>query len=366
MVHRIAQLADLHLSSKLPWGKTTIVDGQKTNSRQEEIKRALYYVAQRINETKCGTVVIAGDIYDTYKPDERSRDIFAQFLRLLSIDQSRSIIIITGQHDVGSENPHWATETLATKMNPNIIFYCGTDPWVIEVGGQDYFLVPYQAVSSFRKQLADLNFIEQMAKGSYKNTIFVGHFPISGFKAEKEKGQITSPDWVSLDQYDMLLRGFKVVMMGDIHMRQMSYSGSLIRLDFGDDSLEKGFYIWEFEDGKELAKNFEVIPNSTEFIVVKEDNVYFQDDVKNKIVRVETTLASNLIRMTRWCEEAGAQLVVPKLITKLVERVNKVKGLTNGKLDIEKAILDYVEKVAPPESISKEDILEAGVNYATN
>jgi hypothetical protein len=135
-------------------------------------------------------------------------------------------------------------------------------------------------------------------------------------------------------------------------------------------SPEKGFYIWEFEEGKEPKRQFHAIPNSTKFAIVTEHDTAIM--VRNKIVRAEATTLSRLNEVVELCKFGGAQLVVPKLITKLIERVNKIQGMTGTKLDIKTAIIDFVDKTGIPcfsdgdanQMITEDAIVEAGMKYA--
>ena len=347
---RFIHMADLHLDNKLSY---STYDKDGMSSTLAMMKENLHSVRRVAIEKECKFIIVAGDIFNRYRPDEKARVVWADFIKQC-IENGIKIIGITGQHDIGVENPHMAFNTLTgsdVRILDEATTIWSSDERIV------FTCVPYRAFMG--------RIIPPIGKDNAKYHIFIGHFPVSGSKLDG-KNPFFSDDWMPLSAYNKLLEEYDYVALGDIHHRQLSYPGSLINMDFGDPDSEKGFYYVE-ETDKGLEKAFIPHINQRKFLIFNESvfavrNETLTISLKDMIVRVESTDPTLLNEMEKYCQDEGASFVVSKLLPKFEIRKERIKGLDGKKLDIKIAITDYVERNVSSND-QKERLIEVGLSY---
>lgn len=223
--------------------------------RQEQWDAFLKLVAIA-KEEKVDAIVIAGDLYDSPRPNEDSVALLNRMLVQLNLEEKYPLLMINGNHDSAvrlNTGNQWY------RLNH---FYLNTrledafDP--VEIGDCQFFLVPYfklaQAKNYFDKDYQDLAQAmqdvvaccqEKFVVG--KKHVFVGHFFAAGsLRSDSEtKVEVGGLGAVPVD----LFASFDYVALGHIHkanalqMDKVKYSGSPLKFSASEAKDKKGVWI---------------------------------------------------------------------------------------------------------------------------
>ncbi len=85
---RILHTSDWHLGRTL-YGK----------KRYDEFEQFLTWLAEQINQLNIDVLLVAGDVFDTTAPSNRSQELYYQFLCKVAASPCRYVVIIAGNHD---------------------------------------------------------------------------------------------------------------------------------------------------------------------------------------------------------------------------------------------------------------------------
>ena len=270
---RILHTADWHL------GQTLL--GQP---RQEEQQRALDWLLETIEDHKVEALIVAGDIFDVASPAEDARKMYNDYLAKLAKSCVKWVVIIAGNHD--SPRMISNVKALAGAFNIHIVSIpapaekCADD--LIELRDPDSdelrgvvaavpFLQDRYVRSSSRNQtLEDKELaltagihahFDRLAEACdmYPKDVPVlatGHLYASGAKAREGQDNIYVGNIKNLNATQLPSR-FDYVALGHIHRPQklpgaehVTYSGSLVALDFQESSDEKGVWLLDLEADK--------------------------------------------------------------------------------------------------------------------
>jgi len=218
--------ADLHLGSELPG-----------LNRFAIIKQMFRFAV----DNDADAVVIAGDVYHHLLVSNSIREKFNRWIRKLS--KSVQVIIIPGNHDVGSSTTSLSPITPLVNKNIKIVM----EPTEIKIGKDSALFIPFEKLDSkdtnlFKKRLKKL-------KGKYK--FVFGHFTVNGCSVGPSN--FTMSHSISAK---LLKKYFKTkyFILGHIHKPQVIneniyYCGSPDYLDFGEREEQKRFLYY---NGKSL------------------------------------------------------------------------------------------------------------------
>ena len=85
---KILHTSDWHLGSSLYGHK-----------RYEEFEAFLIWLARLIQKEQINVLLVAGDIFDTSTPSNRSQELYYQFLNIVTAIPGLQVIITAGNHD---------------------------------------------------------------------------------------------------------------------------------------------------------------------------------------------------------------------------------------------------------------------------
>jgi exonuclease SbcD len=333
---KIIHFADLHLGVE-SYGHVNPESG--LSSRLEDFLQALDQLVDCALAEKVDLVLFCGDAYKTREPSQTQQREFAKRIKRLS-EGNIPLFMVTGNHDSPNAlGRATATEIFDTLSVPNV--YVASKPGVYRVptssGEIQIAALPWVRRSALlaREDTRNLDFsqinerLQKVLTGVIAQqaekidpglpSILAAHVWVLNAKLGTEKS-------MSIGQEHMLLLGsvanpiFDYVALGHIHKAQslneippVVYSGSLERLDFGDEGDEKGFYLIEIlpdeSSGKRKttyefrpikARSFftlhidiqetDLEPNGVVFLKIM-DNL---DNIKDAIVRLEIALPAAL------------------------------------------------------------------------
>ncbi|MFC1984428.1 exonuclease SbcCD subunit D [Chloroflexota bacterium] len=331
---KILHFADLHLGVE-SYGRIDPATG--LSSRLLDFLSALDQVVDYALQNKVDLVLFCGDAYKSREPSQTQQREFARRINRLSTD-GIPVFLLIGNHDLPNATG-WATsteifDTLAVKnvyvSNRPGIYRVLTDSGIIQIVSLPWLRRGALLSKEGTKNL-DFDQINQTAQEKLTNVIAAStsqldsELPsILAAHVWVSSAQVGSERSMTIGQEPMLLLSnvanlaFDYMALGHIHKHQVLshnppvvYAGSLVRLDFGEEEDDKGFYVVEIEPGKETDKrrvsfNFHPVtgrhfltitisiepqdpePTSTVLRVIAEQ----ADKVRDAIVRLNVSLPS--------------------------------------------------------------------------
>ncbi len=262
---KIIHFADLHLGVE-NYGRLDPATGLST--RLMDFLRSYDEMVDYAIESKADLVLFCGDAYKTREPTQTQQREFARRINRLATS-GIPVFILTGNHDmpnaVGRATATEIFDTLAVK-NVTVANKPGTYPITTKSGDIQIVALPWLRRSTLlsrddvrnlpleevnkklQQVLTDIIDAQVKKLDPVVPAILAGHVSISTAKAGSET-------MMSIGQEHVLLLSsvknptFDYVALGHIHKQQVLnedppvvYSGSLERVDFGEEDDDKGFY----------------------------------------------------------------------------------------------------------------------------
>jgi exonuclease SbcD len=279
---RLLHFADLHIGME-NYGRLDPVTG--TSSRVRDFLARLDEVIDYALEHEADLAIFAGDAFKNREPDPTQQREFAQRIKRLA-DQVPTLLLV-GNHDMPG---------MAVKASAVDIFQALAVPGVIvghKNGSQEVatrrgpvFLgwMPYpmrnrllareenqgktidELEQGLRQMVADI--LGDLAREAAQHAVprvLAGHFSVAEAKLGSERTVMLGRD-VAVSTSTLTDPAWDYVALGHIHRHQdlnpggappVVYSGSLERIDFGEEREEKGFCWVELERG---AARWQFIP----------------------------------------------------------------------------------------------------------
>ena len=274
---KILHFADLHLGVE-SYGRVDPATG--LSSRLLDFLSALDQVVDYALQNKVDLVLFCGDAYKSREPSQTQQREFARRINRLSTG-GIPIFLLIGNHDlpnaIGRATSTEIFDTLAVKnvyvSNRPDIYRVPTNSGAIQIVSLPW--LRHSALLS-REDTKNLSSdqINQIAQEKLTNiiatniskldpklpSILVAHVWVSSARVGSERS-------MTIGQEHMLLLSnvanpaFDYIALGHIHKQQVLsqnppvvYAGSLVRLDFGEEEDDKGFYMVEIEPDKETGK----------------------------------------------------------------------------------------------------------------
>lgn len=332
---RILHFADLHLGVE-SYGHIDSATGLST--RLDDILSALDRVIDYALKNDVDLIVFCGDAYKSREPGQTQQREFAKRISRLS-ENGIPIFLLVGNHDqpnaTGKATSTEIFDTLGVKnvyvaSKPDI--YCIPTkhgevqvvslPWLRRsalLSKEDTKNLNFEQLNE-RMQITLAGIIDTFAKklDSALPSVLAAHVWVVGATLGTEK-MMTIGQEHTLLLSNVANPAFDYVALGHIHKSQVLnhdppvvYSGSLERLDFGDEDDEKGFYVIDIETnaiGKKettfifhpnnarrfltvnvALSNQDIDPTSVVLKAVSEE----KDKVKDAIVRLQLGLPSEI------------------------------------------------------------------------
>jgi DNA repair protein SbcD/Mre11 len=323
---KIIHCADLHIGVET-YGSIDAATG--LNTRVLDELRALDAVIRYAIKVKADVVVFCGDVYKNREPSPTYQREFAR--RVLRLSEAKiPLVIVPGNHDLpGNDSKANSVDIFGVLQVDHVYiaevastFSIKTKSGMLQVGCLPWRRRFQQDAESINTVLAD---IAQSIDPGYP-AILAAHAAVSGSVAGTEKGMSIGTDPV----IPLILIAnpvYDYVALGHIHRRQVLsenppvvYSGSLERLDFGDEGDEKGFYEVDIEPGpaprkvsyqfhpiearKFLTLDFEVkegaAPDPTGDVLAAIS--VRADDLRDAIVRIKISIPESMKGLLRESE----------------------------------------------------------------
>ena len=333
---KILHFADLHLGVE-SYGHLDPATG--LSSRLLDFLNALDQVVDFAIGNKVDLVLFCGDAYRSREPTQTQQREFAKRINRLSTS-GIPIFLLVGNHDlpnaIGRATTTEIFDTLAVKKvyvsNRPEVYRIPTNSGTIQIVSLPW---PRRSALLTREETKNLTLdqinqrLEQVltsviaAKAQELDpglpAILAAHVWVSGAQVGSERSMVIGQEHALLLS-NVAHPAFDYIALGHIHKYQVLssnppvvYSGSLERLDFGEEEDDKGFYLVEIEPGKETGKrrvsfdfhqitgrrfltiNIKIEPADAEpTATVLKSIAEQQDKVKDAIVRLSISLPAEM------------------------------------------------------------------------
>ncbi|MFH1639247.1 MAG: exonuclease SbcCD subunit D [Chloroflexota bacterium] len=336
---KILHFADLHLGVE-SYGRIDPATG--LSSRISDFLSVFDQVVDYALESKVDLVIFCGDAYKSREPGQTHQREFARRIRHLS-DAGVPVLLLVGNHDLpNTVGRATSTEIFGTLAVHNVsvagrpdLYRISTPDGVVQV-----VTLPWPRRSSLLagEQTRGLSFeeinrkLEQALTETISNlaerldpaipSILAAHVWVANARLGSENRMTIGREHTLLLS-DVANPAFDYVALGHIHRHRMlstnppvAYSGSLERLDFGEEDDEKGFYVVDIDYVKETGKkqvrfdfhpvrcrrfvtiNIEVGSDDIDpTATVLQGIIGQQEEVKDAVVRVEIGLPAAYSRL---------------------------------------------------------------------
>ena len=267
---RILHFSDVHIGVE-SYGQTDPETGLST--RLLDFLSTLDEVVDYALETRVDLLLFCGDAYKSRDPNQTHQREFAKRIARLSAEGIPSFLVV-GNHDM----PHitsraTALEIFRTLEVPNVHSADSAGTYRVETadGPVQIVALPWIRRSSFltredtrgmtpeevneaiQRALAGLVRALAEAVDPEVPALFAGHVTVGEAKTSSEVSMMLGRDHVLLKS-NVGLPQFDYVALGHIHRHQVLgrdphvvYSGSLERIDFGEENDEKGFCVVDLD-----------------------------------------------------------------------------------------------------------------------
>ena len=352
---KIIHCADLHIGVR--GGK--LIDG--ISSRVLDFIESVDLMIDFAYNENVDAVLIAGDIFHKNNPDKVLINLFAE--RLQRLAEQCPVVLLTGNHD--ANNPRHkksAIDIYRTVKKRNVFVY--NDFQTVELKTNNGILqvstFPYPSKHIMKDYDNDVDCILVKLKNELKPglpSIFLGHFTVSGSKYGSERpfvlGKAAEIDLMKFLGYSFLNSKidcpWNYLALGHLHLHQVVnenppvvYSGSIDRIDFGEELDDKGFVLvtidndkteWEFinVDARPLITIEVDITNEPDAMRAIEDAI-LNTDIMYAIVRV-IIYANNATRVNRHRIEQLLNDEIVHYIHSIVVKLPETSYVPRLKLD---------------------------------
>lgn len=321
---RVLHFADVHIGME-NYGKTDPETG--LSSRVRDFIRRMNEMIDFAREREVDLAIFAGDAFKTRTPNPTYQREFAWCVRDLTA--LAPLVMLVGNHDLPPTTlkassieiydtlavpnvwlaDNYATKVIDTKRGSVVV---GAAPYPIrsrlleevETGG----LTIAETDHLLQRELsAILNNLAAEADQHPFPRILTGHFSVSGATLGSERGIMLGRD-IEVLPSDVADPRWDYVALGHIHKHQnlthgrtgvppVVYSGSLERIDFGEEHDAKGFCWVEVERGKAAWEFWRV--KARTFVTLKADLRASDDPTGELITQIEerVDLAESVVRV---------------------------------------------------------------------
>ncbi len=311
---RVLHFADAHVGME-NYGRTDPTTG--LSSRVVDFLRRLDDLCQYADEQKADLIVFAGDAFKTRSPNPTFQREFAHRVRDLA--QVAPVVLLIGNHDVAPAKmkassveiydtldvPNvwvagdYETRRVETASGPVAV---GTAPYPIRARILEDITTRGLTIAEIDKILEEqiITILDQMASDAEAlgemPRLLTGHFTIGGAVVGSERGIMLGRD-LSVPRSIVADPRWDYVAMGHIHKHQnltagrddlppVVYSGSLERIDFGEEGDPKGFCWVELDRG---ATTWDFVPlPARPFVTLKADLRESHDPTGRVIRQIES------------------------------------------------------------------------------
>lgn len=373
---RVVICGDTHIGAVFGLGRPNKRGG---NTRVDDYEKTLNHIVDYAIKSGVDAFIQTGDAFETRNPDPEHMEIFSKALRRLSSANITSIVIM-GNHDYrrSSDGFTSAISSLAAKDYSNVRLVLS--PEVLNISNKDgesvdIVLLPYRdrRMYSGKTTKEDSILYQEEVKGLLDSCdgespiIAVGHnFFYQGSYTDFGGAEVL----IDIDAF----KGCDLVAMGHFHQFKLLrkknpaafYTGSMEKLNFGDEKVDKFFV--DYDTAKKRAEAIKIPTRELRDLAVdlsecSHDNL--EDtlrekikgyDLSDEIVRIKISIKDKLISflkkssVERILYDAGAFFSSRVTIEPIFTRI-----IRNDEVLNQKDNLSMFEAFLKDQALDKED-----------
>ena len=343
---RILHFSDVHIGVE-NYGRTDPETGLST--RLMDFLSTLDEVVEYAIDTRVDLVLFCGDAYKSRDPTQTHQREFARRIARLA-NEDIPVFLLAGNHDMPLVTSRataleifptldvskvYVGETLRTHLVPTNAgpVQIVALPWIrrSEFLSRDDTrgLTPEEVNETIERKLSELVLSQAEALDGSIPAVLAGHVSVGGATLASEQSMMLGRDHVLL-RSSVALPQFDYVALGHVHRHQVLgreplvvYSGSLQRVDFGEEKDEKGFCMVELDPDSRAGqrlRDFQFLKVGARRFLTVSVSVERSDpdptatvigaiaahDIQGAIVRVMITLPGELEGQLRDADIRGA------------------------------------------------------------
>ena len=297
----IAHLADVHLASKRLQSRLITPKGYDWDRREHstllawDAARMLERSVEAAWEAGARTIVIAGDLFDVSRPDNREMRWAIRFFRRWA-ERGARFVAIPGDHDTPGGRDATPLEALAAAADGFRLLgvahgrqgRMGIDDLRTVVDGVAFYAVPFIKVNPEKRRelIARVNLlISRAAKSRPGPRVLVAHYGLQGYTYEADAAG--APQELAEADY---------AAMGHVHKRfivlenrtPFAYPGSLVpqTRDEADPSMKRGPLLVEVREGSKPVVNELVVEPVRAYLTVRSSLEELEDAIRRELARL--------------------------------------------------------------------------------
>jgi exonuclease SbcD len=378
---RMVHFADVHIGME-NYGRTDPETGLST--RVVDFLRRMDEMIDYARQHDVDLIIFAGDAFKNRQPNPTFQREFAWRVRDMS--EMCPVVLLVGNHDLPTTLARAsAIEIYDTLAVPNVLVGDDYELHMIQTrsGPVQVATAPYpirsrvlEGVQTHGLSIAEVDALMQeniqlllrsLARDASKSSVprvLTGHFTVTGALFGSERNVMVGRD-VAVLLSELADPTWDYVALGHIHKHQnmtvrmhnappVVYSGSMERIDFGEEGDQKGFCWVELERGH---THWEFVPVSARPFVTLRVDVRRADDPMQKVFEViqKHALEEAIVRMVIQADVDNESRLQDAAIYEAL-RAAKVSTVAAVQKDVERPLRARLG--ASPEGLSSLELLE--------
>jgi exonuclease SbcD len=343
---QLLHFADLHLGIE-NYGRLDPTTG--LHSRLLDFKRCLKVIFDAAIEQQVDAVLFAGDLYRTPTPNPTWQREFALQLRRLQ-KSDIPIVLVVGNHDTPAAFGRATSVDVFNALDlPGTyvvrtprLFTLPTKSGPLQVAGLPWPTRHYLRTDEAYREMPQEDLLREIAKlcarqirdfgerlGQNVPAVLVSHVAAAGaLLSGSERTALIGADPTLLTS-DLAHPAFDYVALGHVHRHQdlnaggqpaVVYSGSIERVDFGEEHETKGFCSISIEGTDKRQTSYEFLPTPARpFATIDVDTTHAQDPTAAVLEAVKNARLTDAIVRVRYTAADG-QRIDTDLVRRALEK----------------------------------------------
>lgn len=251
---KLLHFADLHIGME----NHSRLDPQTgLSSRLLEFFNVFDFIVDTALKENVDLVVFAGDAYKTRDPNPTQQRGFGERIKRL-VKKNIPVALVVGNHDTSSSLGKANTLDIYSALEIDKVYVSRHLEYLkinTKSGNLQIITLPWLPKEDYKKIAENLNLLYEKIETS-SPAILVSHAEVEGASFGSEKGLALTGD-VTIPLALLQDKRLYYVALGHIHKHQVLaknplivYSGSPVRIDFGEEAEEKGICLVEITQSK--------------------------------------------------------------------------------------------------------------------
>ncbi len=270
---KIAHIGDLHIGIK------------KYQYRAENLLKTLNKFLDYCIKNNIDIVVVCGDIFNARRADAADSNVFFDILVKFN-EAGIHIICIPGNHDIPIHN-----NSLGYPINYISILNKSNKLEKVHLSMKNELILHFRGIDFVHLLYNDfLHYDNFLSSCGNNKKVVISHAYIKNSIVNK-KNNLFFKEGIEIEEYKKLLLKHNTIcfLNGHVHHPQVmndediiiSYSGSIIQANFGEENIDTGFFVYEIDNYNNTRYYFQSLENKLFYSLKYQNNII--NVVKNAI-----------------------------------------------------------------------------------